>query len=166
MTQRRRTIPRQSSGSDGQPLGSESVVFNAQPEYDPPDLPRDLTVTSDQKLMTMFSEYVAWQNYAATKLAECEVEEERAEAEVRKILAEGFVLNVGGSAKVTETRAAIENSEEMQRAKDRVIDAYAARKMIAVVYANCERVVNLLSRELTRRVGREIPERRVGRWNP
>jgi hypothetical protein len=116
--------------------------------------------------MQLFSEYVAWQNYAATELATAEVEEERAEAAVRRLTAEGLVLNMDPKAKVTEVRAAIDNSPEMQTAKDRVLDTYAKRKMTAVIYANCERVVNLLSRELTRRVGREPTDRRNDRWRP
>jgi hypothetical protein len=114
--------------------------------------------------MRLFSEYVAWQNYAATQLVEHEVEETRAEADVRRISAEGLVLGRGG--KVTETKAEIATSDVMQRAQDRVIDAYAKRKVTGIIYANCERVVNLLSRELTRRVGRETPERRMNRWSP
>jgi hypothetical protein len=54
----------------------------------------------------------------------------------------------------------------MQTARERALEAYAARKLTQVVYANCERVVALISRELTRRVGREGPERRNARWNP
>ena len=60
-----------------------------------PDLPRDITIVSDDRLMQLFSEYVQWQNFAATEFALAEVEEERAEANVRRLEAEGFVLNVG-----------------------------------------------------------------------
>ena len=137
-----------------------------RPDFDIPLIPRDITIVSDERLMQLFSEYVQWQNYAATEFAQYEVAEEQAEANVRRIEAEGFVLNVGGSSKVTETRAAINNTTQMQTARDRVLDAYAKRKMTQVIYTNCERVAALLSRELTRRVGREPIERRAARWQP
>lgn len=139
--------------------------MGAQPEYEIPDVPRDITVISDKKLMTLFSEYVSWQNYAATRLAECEVEEERAGAAVR--YEEAIAMSMApANAKVTVTRANMATSKTMQTARERALEAYAARKLTQVVYANCERVVALISRELTRRVGREGPERRNARWNP
>ena len=115
--------------------------------------------------MQLFSEYVAWQNYAATKLTECEIEETKAEADVRRLEAQ-FLVTADPRAKVTAVRAAMGEQEVISKARDRVIDAYAARKMTGVIYTNCERVVNLLSRELTRRVGREPTERRSMRWAP
>lgn len=116
--------------------------------------------------MQLFSEFVQWQNFAATEFAVAEVEEEQAEANVRRLTAEGFVLNFGGSSKVTETRAAIDASPEMTKARDRVLAAYAKRKMTGVMYSNCERTAALLSRELTRRVGREPVTGRQARWSP
>lgn len=138
----------------------------ARPDFDIPLLPQDITIVSDDRLMQLFSEYVQWQNYAATEFAVAEVEEERAEASVRRLTAEGFVLNVGGSSKVTETRAAIDSSPEMQQARDRVLDAYAKRKMTGVMSQNCERTAALLSRELSRRIGGADLQRRQMRWQP
>ena len=116
--------------------------------------------------MQLFSEFVQWQNYAATELAQYEVAEEQAEAAVRRLSAEGFVLNVGGSSKVTETRAAIDASPEMERARQNVLNVYAKRKMTQVIFTNCERTAALISRELSRRIGRDPLERRQMRWNP
>ena len=57
---------------------------------------------------------------------------------------------------------------EVDQARQRFLTAYALRKTTAVVYTNCERVVNLISRELTRRVGgrSERIDGRNNRWNP
>jgi hypothetical protein len=116
--------------------------------------------------MQLFSEYVQWQNFAATEFAMAEVEEEQAEASVRRLTAEGFVLNYGNRTKVTETRAAIDASPEMTRARDNVLAAYAKRKMTGVMYSNCERTAALLSRELSRRIGSSDVQRRQMRWQP
>ena len=49
---------------------------------------------------------------------------------------------------------------EIAKAKDDLLNAYARRKMAQVVYENCERSAAALSRELTRRLGRDPMERR------
>ena len=38
--------------------------------------------------------------------------------------------------------------------------------MRQVVYENCERCAFIVSRELSRRIGRDPSERRQNRWNP
>ena len=116
--------------------------------------------------MQLFSEYVQWQNFAATEFALAEVEEEQAEATVRRLTAQGFILNPDPNVKVTVARAAIDSSPEMVAVKDRVLDAYAKRKMTGVMYSNCERTAALLSRELSRRIGSSDVQRRQMRWQP
>jgi carbamoylphosphate synthase small subunit len=115
--------------------------------------------------MQLFSEYVQWQNFAATEFALAEVAEERAEANVRRIEAEGFVL-ADPKSKVTDTRAAINTTKEMTEARDRLLDAYATRKLTEVMRGNCERTAALLSRELSRRIGGADAQRRQMRWQP
>lgn len=115
--------------------------------------------------MALFSAYVAWQNYAATEFVKCEVEEAKASAAVRFAEASVMILTTDKET-VTRAKASMVTVPEVQIARDRELDAYSARKLTGVVYANCERCVNLISRELTRRVGREGPERRMNRWNP
>jgi len=114
--------------------------------------------------MQLFSEYVAWQNYAATRLSEAEVDETRAEAAQR--YAEDIVMMGATEGKVLITRASLSADEQVIEARSAVIMAYATRKTTAVVYANCERVVNLVSRELSRRIAQSPTERRNNRWNP
>jgi hypothetical protein len=120
---------------------------------------------NDERLMQLFSEYVQWQNFAATEAALAEVEEEKAEAAVRRIEAEGLIL-APSNAKVTDTKAAINTTVVMKEARDRVLDAYARRKLTVVMRDNCERTAALLSRELTRRVGGGDLNRRQMRWQP
>jgi hypothetical protein len=141
--------------------------LGGQPDYEIPDIPRDITVISDERLMTLTAEYVAWWNYSATALVECEIEERKAEAEVKKLEAMYMVRAPVQKGLVTVTKAGMNDDEEITKARDRELQAYALRKMTNVMYTNCERVVtNLLSRELTRRLGREPAERRMGRWQP
>lgn len=141
------------------------MPFGAAPSVAIPDLPLDITVLSDSRLMSLFAEMTAWTNYCATNLARAEVEETRADADLRYEEAVAF-SRARPDAKVTTVRAHAALIEPVGKARQRVTEAYAARKLAAVMYNNCDRIVNLLSRELTRRVGREPVERRNQRWNP
>jgi hypothetical protein len=116
--------------------------------------------------MILFSEFVAWQNFAATRLAEAEVEEEGADRDVRRIDAENLVLADPAVGTVKKTMAAVRLEDRVQRANDTQLQAYAKRKMTRVVFDNCERCANLISRELSRRTAINPTERRNSRWNP
>ena len=140
--------------------------MGAQPEYELPDLPRDLTSLADKALMILFSEFTSWLNYAAVRFAEAEVEEEKAEANLKYAEAAQMVAAQPKQGAITTAKAAGLLNPAVTTAKDRVLDAYARRKMTSVMFGNCERCVNLISRELSRRIGRDGPERRQMRWNP
>lgn len=115
--------------------------------------------------MVLFSDYVAWQNYAATDFVEAEVAEARAEAHQRYV--EAVAMMAGpATTTVTKAKASIATQTEVEAARDAVIAAYARRKLTGVVYANIDRIVNLLSRELSRRIASTPNERRSNRWNP
>lgn len=122
---------------------------------------------NDDRMMRVFSHFVAWQNYAAFDLARAEVEEAKAEAALKFEEAQHMVLNwQSAKDKVTVARAQMAMSPQIEAARAEVLKAYAHRKLAAVIHDNCERGANLISRELTRRLGREAVERRVNRWTP
>jgi len=126
----------------------------------------DITVVSDDRLMQLFSEYVQWQNYAATEFALAEVQEERADAALRAEEAQQLVLINPTPGYVQATQAMIKATPSVQRAKEQALDAYARRKMTGVMATNCERTAALLSRELSRRIGGADMMRRNARWQP
>jgi len=107
----------------------------------------------DEDLMRMFSAYVAWQNYAATEFAQAEVNEERTEANVKRVQAMAMINASPTKGTVTVTRASNLLSPEVERALQAALDAYATRKMTQVILSNCERCAALVSRELSRRIG-------------
>ena len=136
-----------------------------RPSYDIPDLPRDITIMGDGDLMKLFSEYVAWQNYAATEFAMSEVSEEKAEAKLKRVNAQALVMANPGAGQVNMAKAGIALSTEVEKAEQERLNAYAARKMTQVVLGNCERCAALISRELSRRIGASGVERRQMRWD-
>lgn len=115
--------------------------------------------------MVLFSDYVAWQNFAATEFAEAEVAESRAEAHQRYVEAVAM-MSGPASTTVTKAKAAIATQSDVEKARSAVLSTYAKRKITGVVYANIERIVNLISRELSRRIASTPNERRNNRWNP
>lgn len=137
-----------------------------RPGSDVPSIPDNITDVSDALLMETFSRFVQWLNYAATQFAEAEVVEERVTAHLKYIEATAMLTLNPAQGKVTVAKAEMTASQEVERAKQEVLNAYAVRKMTGVMVENCERSASLISRELTRRVGREPLERRQQRWNP
>lgn len=155
--------PRESSGPN---LANVEPLFG-RPQFDIPEIPGDLTLVDDSLMMQLFSQFVQWQNYASYQFAEAEVEEEKAEANVKRLEAEHMVLNWGAAKdKVTLSRAQQAMDPAIDQAKQQLLVAYAKRKLTAVIYGNCERCAQLLSRELSRRLGRDPVERRSMRWSP
>ena len=122
-------------------------------------------MVNDQQLMQLFSEYVSWQNYAATEFAQAEVTEERCEAHVRYLEATTMAM-ADAKAKVTVVRAQMADDPRIEKARQEQLVAYASRKMTEVIMQNCERCAALVSRELSRRIGAGGVERRNLRWNP
>lgn len=117
--------------------------------------------------MRLFGKYVAWQNYAATELAGAEVAEAEAEGAVKYEEAAHMVTNwTNAKEKVTVARAEMALAPKVMAARKVAAQAYALRKMTAVVYSNCERCAQLTSREVSRRIGREPTERRMSRFGP
>jgi hypothetical protein len=144
------------------------VPFGA-PSFEIPDIPDDITIVGDEELMLLFSQFVQWQNYAATDFAQAEVTEARAEAKVRYVEAQSMVGNWSNAKdKVTLSRAQMALEPDVIEVRNEAMVAYARRKLVAVVYENCERCAQLISRELSRRIGggTSPTQRRQQRWNP
>jgi hypothetical protein len=154
----RRTIPRT-------PPPEATPIFG-RPGGEIPDLPVELTSMSDDLLMELFSRYTAWQNYAAVEMSNAEVGEATAEANTRFVEAQAMVRGWGEKDKVTVAKAEMSSDPDVAKARDAALGAYARRKMTQVIYANCERCVFVISRELSRRIGNVGYERRASRWNP
>jgi len=98
--------------------------------------------------MQIFTEYVAWQNYAATELATAEVVEERAEVRLKFLEAEGLVKSWAPKDTVTQIKARLAGEPAIDAAAQERLNAYAARKMTQVIRDNCERCAALVSRIL------------------
>lgn len=123
-----------------------------------------MTVVPDTDLMEAFSEQIAWQNHLAVKVAEADIEEAEAEAHLDTVKAVAMLS--APTDKLNQQRLARDADEVVAQAKKDLRVVHARRKLLQVMMENRERAANLISRELTRRVGREGPQRRNDRWTP
>ncbi len=133
-----------------------------RPEYDIPEIPLNLTEISDADLMSLFAQFVAWQNFIDQKSVGIEIEETRAQS--RKDIAVARSLTASEEKQVTRQKA--EATIEVQRSNDEWITAKASRKAIGIQKDALERLANLVSRELSRRIGRGPTQRRADRFQP
>jgi hypothetical protein len=132
-----------------------------------PQLPKDLTELSEQDVMKLFTEYTAWTNFLAAKASVAEIDEYEADANVRR--EEALALLGGGSipkGQSAQARAHRATMATVQEAQAELAEKRAYRKLICVMRDNHERAMQLLSRELSRRLGISPQERRNIRWTP
>jgi len=172
--QRRSTQPKQEPASTWDLIGpaadavtrmwSQDIDLPERPDGEVPRLPEDLTSTSDSELMTLFRELTEWQGYMGTRLAVAEVDESSFENEIKTREARSAAMN-SGAKNVTTAKAAVYTDPDFIAAKEAKEHAYAYRKIMQSIYDATEKKTVLVSRELTRRVGRDPREQRNGRWN-
>ena len=114
-----------------------------------PSLPEDITELGDEDLMVMFSDFVAWADYAAAQLAVSSIEER--ESERQHALSKARAIATVESSSVSEAKAKAEEMSEDESFAN--IRRHAYRKILQAVEGNLERDANLISRELSRRLG-------------
>lgn len=66
--------------------------------------------------------------------------------------------------RVTLAKARMEEDEDYSEMRQQQLDAYAYRKLLEARHEAFVRDAAVVSRELTRRVDREAPQRRSERW--
>ena len=111
--------------------------INLWPEQDKqPPMPKDISLLESDELSALFTRLTAWSNFVAGQLAASQVDEKVLEK--RRDMLEAKLLIMKDTSKIKGERVTMMN-------------AYAYRKMLEVVYNNFERDVALVSREITRR---------------
>lgn len=127
-----------------------------RPSADLPDLPSDLDDLSDADLMEAYREFVAWVSFAKAELVKAEIAEEY-EAHMLKVTEARCLINQWGtdtkSDRVTLAKARRDVDLKVVAQQESLLEARAYRKLADAMFDRCERGAQLLSRELTRRVG-------------
>lgn len=125
-------------------------------------------MVDDEALMELFAKAVSWQNFAASVAVESEVREADAEQALATEEASVMIRSWTGAKedRVTISRAQRDVDPTVQEALKSLHAIKAARKRAQTVRDNAERIASLVSRELSRRIGRDPVERRNARWQP
>lgn len=129
-----------------------------------PELEEDLADLSDADLMDELAIHTRWANYLNTQVALAEITEMSAERILNQVRNRARARSSGGS--VTEHKAKADLDEDVLEAAEEFENAKSYRKLLTSLYENTSSNASAVSRELTRRVGREGPERRDRKWNP
>lgn len=113
--------------------------------------------------MELFVQLTQWTEYMSAQLAAAEVDEKAINSRLEILRAKSAVANSGAKT-VTAAKAKVYEDEAFIAASEEALTVYAYRKMVEALYGNTDRKASLISRELTRRVGREPRESRRDRY--
>lgn len=120
--------------------------------------------------MRLFVSLTRWTDYFGGLLAIQDVEERSASLIMEKAKALALLRAGGGGGrddKVTYAKAEASLDADVAKYEAEYETAHAKRRFAAVHFEASERDSAVVSRELTRRIGRqETNDRRVARWTP
>jgi len=130
--------------------------FPSRPGSELPDLPYHLDDMSDAALMETYREFMAWVSFAKAEFVKAEIDEEREASKCHFLESTVLIEQWGADAKgdrvtIAKARRDVDPKVVAQQEEHRRARAY--RKLTESVFDRCERGAQLLSRELTRRVG-------------
>ncbi|MEU4534316.1 hypothetical protein AB0G15_05535 [Streptosporangium sp. NPDC023825] len=144
-------------------LAAKGFRLPDRPAGERPTLPADVTELSDEELMSLYAQTVAWTQYAAGQCAIAEVAERTAEDRLEEAKAAAIVTGSGKTA--TALKASAADNPAVIAARQKHAETYALRKLMAVVASAAENDTKFLSRDLTRRTGISDQTRRNNKWN-
>lgn len=138
-----------------------------RPSDSPPDMPDNLDILGDADLMSLYSEFMSWVSYAKGQLVVAEIDEDRENNLCRVVEARVLIEQWGADAKgdrvtIAKARRDVDKRVLTQQEKHQTARAY--RKLVETIYESCERGAQLLSRELSRRIGLHSKEQRTSRF--
>jgi hypothetical protein len=149
-------------------LEEHELALPSEPTFALPRLPTNLTDISDEKLMGYMVKFTRFQDYVQGQLALAEIKESDTKSALELKQAQFLAATWVGPS---ESRVAIQKAEaasdpEVQKLDNAYELARARRKLRAVLFESLGRDAAVVSRELTRRIGREDTSRRTDRFSP
>lgn len=136
-------------------MAEVGINFPAKPGDTVPEIANVLSIPdlTDEELMDLFHEFVAWNDYATGLLSQAAVEERIANRNVEQHEARYMTAQWTGKStdRVTVQKAKMADDPAVRDAHQRADHAYAYRKLLDSIVSKLDRDCNLLSRELTRR---------------
>ena len=146
-------------------LRKQDLYLPRRPRYELPRLPVQITEISDPELMSLLVQFTRYQDYVAGRNAVAEIEENAYEQQLdvakARFLAETWTSPSQDRVNVSKAKALVD--PEVQALSEAYEMARARRKLLTIMTESLARDAAVVSRELTRRVGREPTERRADR---
>ena len=145
----------------------KTFAFPEKPHSLLPVVPRNLGDISEIDLMSLYSEFMSWVNYAKAQLVTGEIIEERELNTFEYIKACTLIEQWGNKVKgelVTIAKAKRDVENKVQKQQEVYTQARAYRKLVDTVFDRCERGAQVLSRELSRRISLAPKESRANRF--
>ena len=139
-----------------------------RPSNDPPEIPPHLDELHDSDLMDIYSEFMAWVSYTKSQLVQAEIDEDYEFNQCKIIESTVLIRQWGNDAKgdrVTIAKARRDVDPKVVEHQLRYQTARAYRKLTESLFESCERGAQLLSRELSRRIGLHNKEQRTSRFS-
>lgn len=134
-----------------------------------PTIPENLDELSDNKLMGLYNEFMAWVSYAKADYVQAEIAEDRTAHNLKitesKTMIDQWSEKTKGDT-VTLAKARRDVDPEVVAMQEAHLQARAYRKLVESVFERCERGAQVLSRELSRRIGLAPKERRQAQYLP
>lgn len=133
-----------------------------------PLLPESLDGLSNSALMDSYSEFMSWVSYAKSELVVAEIAEEKCANDVRVAESMALINQWGSDIKgdrVTIAKARRDIDPKVQEKTQKHLEARAYRKLVESLFERCERSSQVLSRELSRRIGLAPKERSNHRFS-
>jgi hypothetical protein len=118
--------------------------------------------------MDLYTEFMSWVSYAKAEMVNAEIAEEREANALRVLEARVLIEQWGTEAKgetVTIAKARRDVDPRVVSQQDEHRQSRAYRKLVEAMFDRCERGAQLLSRELSRRIGLHSKENRGSRFN-
>ncbi len=138
-----------------------------RPSDTPPDLPDHLDDLDDSSLMDLYTEFMSWVSYMKGQLVQAEIDEDR-EANMCKVIEAKVLIEQWGAdvkgERVTIAKARRDTDTRVVTQTDKYLSTRAYRKLVEALFESCERGAQLLSRELSRRIGLHSKEQRTSRF--
>jgi hypothetical protein len=124
---------------------------------------------SDNKLMSLYNEFMGWVSYAKADYVQAEIAEDRTAhnlkiTEARTMIDQWSEKTKGDTVTLAKARRDID--PEVVAMQEAHLQARAYRKLVESVFERCERGAQVLSRELSRRIGLAPKERRQAQYLP
>jgi hypothetical protein len=117
--------------------------------------------------MDLYTQFMGWVSYSKGQLVKAEISEDREANYCRVLEARVLIEQWGADAKgdrvtIAKARRDVDARVISQQETYQVARAY--RKLIEAMFESCERGAQLLSRELSRRIGLNSKEQRTSRF--